>query len=413
MRTILLLICITVTNILAAQKSCETTLYNDLQVKQFPAIAKRIGEIEAFVQKQQASVNGRNLRTVAPPVIKIPVIVHVLYNSASQNIPNAQIYSQLEVLNKDFRHLNADTINTPQRFRTTAADVQIEFHLATADPKGRPTDGIIRKQTFRTFWTTDDKIKLSSEGGDNAWDSKSYLNIWVGNLMSSLAYATLPGSDATKDGLVVSFGAFGTNNSGGAYSLGRTAVHEIGHWLGLKHIWGDAACGDDGVADTPKQGGFTSGCPSTFRSSCSNGTLGDMYMNYMDYTNDACMNMFTNGQKDRMRALFTQGGPRESLLTSKGLNAPWMEAAALPDVVSDGFAVYPNPALSMITINMGNDETWIGKTIQLVNIQGVSVQNINVSSMNVKANVSQLPAGVYFLKGVNNSIRLMEKIVKL
>lgn len=413
MRTLLFLICITFTHILAAQKSCETVQYTDYQLQQFPAIAKRVTEIENFLQKQHSAASGNNLRTSAPALIKIPVVVHILYNNATQNILNAQIQSQLDALNKDFRRLNADTINTPERFKQYAADVKIQFQLATADPNGRPTTGIVRKQTFRTFWTTDDKIKISSEGGDNAWDTKSYLNIWVGNLMTGLAYATIPGTDQTKDGLVISFSAFGTNNSGGAYSLGRTAVHEIGHWLGLKHIWGDRACGDDGIADTPPQGGFTSGCPSTFRSSCSNGTLGDMYMNYMDYTNDQCMNMFTNGQKERMRALFAEGGPRESILSSKGLDAPWMEAASLPELTEGQLQVYPNPTLSNITINIGNDDTWIGKKLQIVNIQGVPVQSLNITSLSFTANVSALPSGVYFLKGENNSTRIMQKLVKL
>src|SRR5207245_2531623 len=131
----------------------------------------------------------------------------------------------------------SDSVNTPARFRHVAADVQIEFALATADPNGKATNGIIRKGTRITYFTNDDKIKYNSGGGDDAWDSRYYLNIWVGNLYNLLGYASVPGGPADKDGVVISTAAFGTINTGYPYNLGRTAVHEIGHWLNLKHIW--------------------------------------------------------------------------------------------------------------------------------------------------------------------------------
>jgi hypothetical protein len=127
-------------------------------------------------------------------------------------------------------------------------------------------------------------------------------------------YSSVMGGPVKKDGIVIDRAAFGSGGNGGGYNMGRTAVHEAGHWLGLKHIWGDTDCGDDLVDDTPKQSFYDVGCPTGIRVTCNNGPNGNMYMNYMDFTDDACLNLFTLGQKERMRALFEAGGPRHALL---------------------------------------------------------------------------------------------------
>ncbi len=411
MRTILLYLLVCISLAAAGQRDCGSTGYMEDMKRLNPALARQLEQSERFIQQHTPS-SQQNTRTIGFAAIKIPVVVHVLYSSNDQNISNQQITSQIDALNRDFRRLNADTANTPQRFRQFAADVQIEFYLATADPKGRATNGIVRKHTERSYWMADDKIKSNGEGGDNAWDSKSYLNIWIGNLKAGLGYATAPGSDADKDGVVINFSAFGTINTAAPYNLGRTATHEVGHWLGLKHIWGDSYCGDDLVGDTPPQGSYTAGCPGTFRSSCNNGSLGDMYMNYMDFTNDGCLNLFTEGQKQRMRASFVNGGPRASLLTSKGLNAPWVEEAALPEVVVEA-KIYPNPAQSEVTLNFGDDESWIGKKVQLVSASGVAINTTAVSSKLHKVNVSSIPAGMYFFKAENGGKSFLQKLIKL
>jgi len=180
--------------------------------------------------------------------------------------------------------------------------------------------------------------------------------------------------------------------------------------LVLKHIWGDYYCGNDGVDDTPVQGNFTPGCPSTFRSSCSNGSLGDMYMNYMDYTGDACMNLFTNGQKLRMRALFYEGGPRAGLLSSKGLNKPWLEEAP-PLAVNPSTAIFPNPTAGDININL--DDSWIGTTISMTDINGVVISSVRVNSSIQKLSVSQLKQGMYLLQGDNGKRKLREKFIRI
>lgn len=411
MRTFLLGFFIFIGSAVAAQRNCGTYSYTEGAKLSNSVTAKKLDEVEQFIRQQIASASEKQITVF--PVIKIPVVVHVLYNNDGENISDAQIQSQIEALNKDYRRQNADTASTPDRFKSVAADAQIEFHLATADPNGRATTGIVRKRTQQTYWMSDDKIKFSLQGGDNAWDCKSYLNIWIGDLRSALGYATAPGSDASRDGVVINYTAFGTINTAGPYDRGRTATHEIGHWLGLKHIWGDNYCGDDLVADTPPQGGYTAGCPNGFRSSCNNGSLGDMYMNYMDFTNDACMNLFTEGQKQRMRALFAEGGPRASILTSKGLSAPWNatpDEIVLPTVNAHA---YPNPATSEVTLNFGSDDSWVGQKIQIININGIVLQSLQVSSKSQKLSIAALQPGMYFIKAENGSQKFMQKLVKL
>lgn len=260
-------------------------------------------------------------------VITIPVVFHVVYNTAVQNVSDAQIMSQLTVLNNDFRKLNTDWTNTPTVFQSLVADCEIQFCLAQQDPNGNATSGINRVQTSSTSFGTNDAVKYAAQGGANIWDRNKYLNIWVCNLSGGvLGYAQFPGGAAATDGVVITYTGFGTTGTASApFNKGRTATHEVGHWLNLYHIWGDdgTSCGgSDLVGDTPNAGGENYGCPSFPKVSCSNGPNGDLFMNYMDYTDDACMYMFTQGQKTRMSALFAAGGARVSLLSSPGCTAP-------------------------------------------------------------------------------------------
>lgn len=414
MRTILSGICLFVTTLAFAQRECASSTYSDQQKSLDPSFAYKINEIESFVRKQKTlKLEG----AAAPAVIKIPVVIHILYKTASQNISDAQIKSQIDVLNADFRRRNADTVNTPARFKSFAADIPVEFVLATTDPKGRATSGIIRKATNVSYWSMDDNIKFSSKGGDDAWDSRYYLNFWIGNLGSLLGYSSMPGAPAERDGVVINCTAFGTINVAGPYNLGRTATHEVGHWLGLKHIWGDTYCGDDLVDDTPKQGNFTSGCPKMFRSTCDNGELGDMYMNYMDFTNDACMNLFTIGQKQRMLSMFNPGGPRSSLLSSKGLITPWVTEAPLPVTPETAsktvFKYYPNPTAGEMVLDFEYNTEWIGKTISIISVNGTVLSTIAITSKTQKINLAQLKPGLYFIQGENGDQKIREKLVKL
>jgi hypothetical protein len=402
---------------LSAQRECATQEYIQQLSNSNTQTSKNIRDAE-FSTQRMSTVGSAN-RLTGEFIIRIPVVVHVLYNDASQNISDAQINSQIDALNRDFRRKNADTVNTPSAFKPLAADIQIEFALATADGNGRATNGIVRKATGVKYWSMDDKIKYSSQGGDDAWDSRYYLNIWVGNTRSLLGYASTIGAPAAIDGIVINTSAFGTLGMSGAYDKGRTVVHEVGHWLGLKHIWGDSYCGDDGVDDTPKQTGFTTGCPTGVRtSSCSADASGSMYMNYMDFTNDACLNLFTQGQKARMWSLFNDGAPRYLLLFSKGLDTPWNNTEPIISVeeapiAQEQFKFYPNPVTSEVVLNFQNDASWVGKELRISNINGVLLKTIKIDALVKTVSLSDFKAGIYFMQGVNGTKKINQKLVKL
>jgi hypothetical protein len=400
---------------LTAQR-CNTFSYQQDQLKNNPALAEKLNTIETFTKQHVSSVENNFTNRIEGNVIKIPVVVHILYHSPSEKISDARVQSQLDVLNKCFRHKNADSVKTPAVFKPLAADCEIEFQLAKSDSRSRSTTGIIRKYTPITSWKMDDKMKFSSNMGDDAWDAKSYLNIWVCNMDKLAGYSSLPGSDAAKDGLVMDIDAFGVINSGNGYDLGKTVVHEVGHWLGLKHLWGDANCGDDGVSDTPKQASYTSGCPSAIRITCGNGPNGDMYMNYMDFTSDACINLFTKGQKARMRALFDVGGPRYLFISSKGLDAPLIYESPLPESDPKWLypQLYPNPSNSAITLDLSYDTRWVGKMIQIMNLQGQIVMQLQISGKIQPIDINKLQAGIYFLAAKKDDGESMKmRFVKL
>ena len=308
------------------KRSCASVEVLQQQLAADPGLAARMAAINNQALQYAAKHTGEANRTAAITVT-IPVVVHVLYSTASENISDAQIQSQIAVLNEDYHKLNPDYTKTPSAFAGLVADIGIQFVLAKRTPSGVATNGIERKSSTTTSWGTADKIKKASTGGLDAWNASQYLNLWVGTIGGGiLGYAQFPGGAAATDGVVISpvyFGRTGTVTS--PYNLGRTASHEVGHWLNLNHIWGDdsgACTGTDNVADTPNQGSENYGKPVFPHVSCSNGPNGDMFMNYMDYVDDNAMFMFSTGQSQRMNALFASGGARVGLLTSQGGVAP-------------------------------------------------------------------------------------------
>ncbi len=281
-------------------KRCGTT------IKESELIKKNINYKnyrKAF--REQISTYTQRKKSDAKSLYTIPVVIHVVYRNNTQNISDLQIQSQIDILNADFRLNNADTNLIPTPFKNLAADCQIEFCLAQTDPQGNPTSGITRTQTSVNQIGNTNYWYKSNQGGKDIWDRDQYLNIWVCDLGGGLlGFAHYPGSPSNHDGVVIDYKYFGnTGTATSPYNLGRTLTHELGHWLGLAHIWGDSYCGNDNISDTPVHEGANYGCQSFPKmNSCPGaGVDGEMFMNYMDYGEDACLNMFTYGQKNAMQ----------------------------------------------------------------------------------------------------------------
>ena len=267
-------------------------------------------QAEAFLSSGRAakSMDSAKLRT-------LPVVVHVVYRTAAENISDAQIHSQIDVLNRDYSAANPDKSITPAPWTGLIMDSKIRFALATTAPNGKPTNGITRTKTKSATFGTQDEVKASATGGANAWPTDKYLNLWVCSLGGGLlGYAQFPGGPTATDGVVILNTAFGTVGTAAApFNLGRTAVHEVGHWLNLNHIWGDSndCSGTDHISDTPKAKAPNFGTPTFPHVTCSNGPNGDMFVNYMDYVDDAAMVMFSHGQVARMHSALI--GPRSAI----------------------------------------------------------------------------------------------------
>lgn len=277
-------------------RSCATQEVLEAQLKADPTLAMRMNQIEAFTQEAMLTkrlVNGK---------IVIPVIVNVLYRTPAENITDSQIQSQIKVLNDDYTAANNDFRLIPTEFSNVAANVDITFELVK----------INRKSTTKTSWGTRDAMKSTKKGGLDPTTPATNLNLWVCTIGGGiLGYAQFPGGSSSTDGVVIDskyFGISGTANY--PYNLGRTATHEVGHWMNLRHIWGDSSCGNDLVADTPVAKTYNFGDPKYPYVSLCLPTHNEMTMNYMDYTDDRAMYMFTIGQKARMSALFVSGGVR-------------------------------------------------------------------------------------------------------
>lgn len=366
-----------------------------------PGLSARKAEIDAFtenwIRENQDQLHNR-------AVVTIPVVVHVVYSNSTQNISNQQVYSQIDVLNKDYRALNSDIGGVPSVWSSLVADVEIEFALATCDPNGWATNGITRTETTVTNWNGSDNVKVTSLGGHDPWPAADYLNIWVCNIGSGLlGYAYQPGISPLLDGVVIGFRYFGDEGTlSNTYDLGRTATHEIGHYFNLDHLWGVQAdnlnCNlDDAVADTPKQQEPNYGCGTTYpNETCGTGANSDMFNNYMDYGNDQCLFFFTNGQKARMLAALN--GPRVSLLSSEGLNQ--CPVGIEEHILESSLNVYPNPASDVINVQLDQKDN-LPTEIRVIDLNGkqvLSETNVRLGHAAYQLNVSELNVGTYVLE---------------
>lgn len=362
---------------------CATDYFVQKQFKTHPGLRT---EYSARQKETNSFIGAKRISSQKNSAIRIiPTVFHIIHNGGNENISKAQVLNQLQTLNDDFRRMNADTVNTPPPFKPLAADSQVEFRLAQIDPNGNCTDGIVRVQSPLTYNAGDNVKALSS------WDNDKYLNVWVvasiynwtGGGGTILGYAYYPGTAPQgADGCVVRSdytGSIGTA-AGGA---GRTLTHEVGHYLDLIHIWGDASCGDDQVFDTPVAFGPNFGCPAFPHISCSNGPDGDMFTNYMDYTDDLCMNMFSWGQSLRMDA--TLAGYRAQLVSVSNLIAtgtngtPAVPCALVPDFYSDKRMLCVGDSIHFYDMSWNSDATswtWIfnGGNPSFSNLQNPVVQ---------------------------------------
>ncbi len=269
----------------ATERRCSADDVLRQQIAADPSLRTRMDEIEEFTP------------LLPDGTIQIPVVFNVLYRTAAQNVSQAQLQSQIDVLNEDFAALNADYNASNPYNNVKAGNVGVTFVI----------DQVKRRSTNTVSWGTNDAMKKSAKGIAPT-SPATKLNIWVCNMGGGiLGYAQFPGGSSATDGVVLDDNATGrTGTAAAPFNKGRTGTHEVGHWMNLRHIWGDATCGNDQVGDTPLHNTANYGCPSaTHRSTCT-GTPLEMTMNYMDYTDDACMYMFSAGQKSRMQAVFEE-----------------------------------------------------------------------------------------------------------
>ncbi len=297
------------------RRQCATMQEYERLLEEQPSFRTNQQRAEAFTLR--AVTTGEAAR-VERTLVTIPTVVHVVHKKPSEDISDEQVASQLAAINLDYRAANPDVASVPAPWQGLVADAKIQFKLARRDPDGKRTTGIVRVKTDRASFGPGDAVKRVATGGSAAWPSDRYLNIWVCTLGGGLlGYAQFPGGPKKTDGVVILNTAFGTEGTvADPFDLGRTLTHEVGHWLNLRHIWGDTldCSGGDRVADTPNCEGPNTGKPTFPKLSCSNAPHGDMFMNYMDYVDDAAMFMFTAGQVSRMNACLA--GPRKSFLGS-------------------------------------------------------------------------------------------------
>lgn len=363
----------------------------------------------AFNYAKQVAETNRQNRAANDTIYHIRCVFHVVYTNATENIPDSVIQSQIEVLNEDYRRLNADTTKTRDVFKPIAADAGIEFYLATEDPDGNPTTGIthdVGTPGFLGFTPFDDGVKSAATGGVDPWPTDKYLNIWVCNIFNGigiLGYAFPPdnapnwdpgsGTDSAKQGVVLHYPVVGRNYVAPidpTVAKGRSATHEIGHYLGLRHIWGDGDCTmDDGISDTPGSDAAHQQTCDTSSNTCVDSPIDvpDMIENYMDYSDDRCLNMFTQEQVAIMRA---------TLQTERAGIATTEVATGIRNTTEvAGVNVYPNPAHNVLNLNVSNARQY---SYTLYNALGeiLTAENNLLSYHTV--NLTSFASGIYFVK---------------
>ncbi|MCW3464702.1 zinc-dependent metalloprotease [Chitinophaga nivalis] len=416
--TILFTICCCLT--VTAQRKCGTAVALQQQIKAHPQLQQLIaGHEHNMIQGQQRQRLRAQIEAL-PRQVTIPVVVHVVLDDTSA-VTHAQILSQLAVLNQDYNAANTDISQVPAVWQSLIGNTRINFCLAQRTPDNEPTNGIVKVKTAtgKSFSISNGSpdVKYNSTGGSDAWDTHRYLNIWVTRLSGNfLGVAAPPGNGypQEQEGVVVQYTGFGTTGSvGGTYNLGRTTTHEIGHFFGLKHIWADDSGGctdDDGIADTPLQGDNSFGCPTFPKlDNCTNKAPGIMFMNYMDYSDDRCMHLFTAGQVDRMR--YVLENTVASLMTSDGCTPvqQYPADAALMAVTAPTGKVCGPAIQPVVTLRNKGSQPLTRTDIYYRLNNGPLVtyrwtgQLAPLTSTTVTLPVSNIPIGSYHLKAYTQS----------
>lgn len=439
---------------------CATDEIYQQNIQKYPGYKNRVDAI--YNQALQVANNHSAHKTDSLPgpdtTFHIPVVVHIVYNTSAQNIDDSLVYSQIEVLNQDFRHVNADTFKTRNQFKQFEADAKIDFHLATVDPDGNPTTGITRTHTTKTAFSFDlfgtglglDAVKYDTSGGVNAWPVDRYMNVWVCNTDDGGLFGLVLGfsyppdgapnwpsgsspADPTMQGVVIHYAVFGRNNPGAtgqlaASDLGRTLTHETGHYLGLRHIWGDGTnpftgggnncVPDDGINDTPKADNQSAFDCDTTKNTCDDSAImgfdyPDLVEDYMDYSSEHCQNMFTFGQVGIMRSMLHTSRASVVTFTVDSI-ADTTTTTGLVNVVANPPTVklYPNPASSKVNIVVNNVAQQGQLTV--LNLLGMQIGEpvaLNPGGNNITLDLGNYAKGVYLVRAVTQGHTITQKLM--
>lgn len=406
---------------------CGTTDYMEYRESIQPGYIQSTADaFEEAKLSQQGNIRGEG------DTYRIPVVVHIVYNTENQNLSDEVVFDQIQVLNEDYNRQNADSINLRTDFSPYVGNANIQFELASIDPEGNPTNGITRTETgLETFIDNPlemlsggmgqiERVKSTDDGGITPWDQDKYLNIWVCNMevfgtTFLLGYATPPDNlsnwpegsvDGMSDGVVLQYQTIGRNNPNpidGFTIMGRTATHEVGHYLGLRHIWGDGGCTEqDGIDDTPNAADQSQSDCDITKNTCEDDIDGvdlpDMVENYMDYSAETCQNTFTAGQVSLMRGVLEN--QRWDLVNDN-------PALALEENKIETVSMFPNPTNSSVTIRT---EQGIKRNIVITDLNGKVVRNVVANGTQTVIDIQSLQNGIYqvIIEGIGGASKLVK-----